>query len=202
MPPPVLKWVARARAGALATSLRKATTGLGPSPSPLCPCCGAASKDDAHVVAGCPATGAGACVDVALRLWLQIAAKRGIQAPAFATLWVSAHLLQLSVALIPTSARGLLGGCADSLVVSMLRDFHRGLAERLAEVLRCREKLIAQASSSSTTFCLVGHAARQLAVVELRAASSWPFLLLLLPLPCLLPLRRFVGLRDAALVLS
>ena len=64
VPPPVLKWVARARAGALATSLRKATTGLGPSPSPLCPCCGAASEDDAHVVAGCPATGAGACVDV------------------------------------------------------------------------------------------------------------------------------------------
>jgi len=149
VPPPVLKWVARARAGALATSLRKATTGLGPSPSPLCPCCGAASEDDAHVVAGCPATGAGACVDVALRLWLQIAAKRGIQAPPLATSWVSALLLQLSVALIPTSARGLLGGCADSLVVSMLRDFHRGLAERLAEVLRCREELLAQASSSS-----------------------------------------------------
>ena len=173
VPPPVLKWVARARAGALATSLRKATTGLGPSPSPLCPCCGAASEDDAHVVAGCPATGAGACVDVALRLWLQIAAKRGIQAPPLATSWVSAHLLQLSVALIPTSARGLLGGCADSLVVSMLRDFHRGLAERLAEVLRCREELLAQASSSSGA-----NGARDaptststVVVVELRAAE-------------------------------
>ena len=67
------------------------------------------------------------------------------------------------------------------------RDFHRGLAERLAEVLRCREELIAQASSSSganaagdappsssTTFCLVGHAA-QLAVVELRAAEQLAF---------------------------
>ena len=83
-----------------------------------------------------------------------------------------------------------MGGCADSLVVSMLRDFHRGLAERLAEVLRCREELLAQASSSSganaardaltststsTAFSLVGHAARQLAVVELRAAEQLAF---------------------------
>jgi len=191
VPPPVLKWVARARAGALATSLRKATTGLGISPSPACPCCGAASEDDAHVVVGCPATGAGACADVASKLWLQAAVKRGVQAPPqLVSSWVSAHLLQLSVALIPTSARGLLGGCAaaDSLVVSMLQDLHRGLAERLAEVLRCREDLVAKASSSagfcdarsslsstSTTSCAIGHAARRLAVEEWRAAERLAF---------------------------
>ena len=48
--PPVLKWIARARSGALATNARKASTGLGMD-SAGCPCCDATLEDDAHVVA-------------------------------------------------------------------------------------------------------------------------------------------------------
>ena len=49
---PVIKWVARARAGALATSARKAKSGLGSTP--VCPCCGHLTDDDSHVVLGVP----------------------------------------------------------------------------------------------------------------------------------------------------
>ena len=62
--------------------------------------------------------------------------------------WVTAHLMQLAVALIPWSVRDFMGGLKDAVVSSVLRDFHKSLAERLAEVLRRREELVATVSSS------------------------------------------------------
>jgi len=67
---PVIKWVARTRAGALATPARKAK-------SPVCPCCGHPTDDDSHVVAECSSTGAADCGEVASRMWMQAACKRG-----------------------------------------------------------------------------------------------------------------------------
>ena len=60
-PPATLKWVAHARAGALATRARLASAGVPGVPSPRCLCCPAVNEDDLHVVAGCPATGAADC---------------------------------------------------------------------------------------------------------------------------------------------
>ena len=60
--PGLVKWVARARVGALATRERLSKTGTvkGPDGVPAetkCECCGAAVEDDEHVLTGCPETG-------------------------------------------------------------------------------------------------------------------------------------------------
>ena len=78
-PSATLKWVARARAGALATRARLASSGV--LTSPQCLCCPEENEDDFHVVAGCPATGAADCVILIPRLWQQLLVKRGIKVP-------------------------------------------------------------------------------------------------------------------------
>ena len=178
--PPVSKWVARARAGALAIRGRLAKTGL--SSSPQCPCCPCPLEDDAHAVAACPATGAQDCAALASRLWLQVARRRGVLVSSLPDAWVEAHVLLLAVAVLPMSLRGFLSGTSlDSVVTAFLQDFHVALAERLAEVLRRREELIAMtssrlvtsaastATSSSTSSSVASQ--RQLSVAELRAAE-------------------------------
>ena len=60
--PGVVKWVARARVGALATKERLSKTGTvkGPDGQPAeteCECCGAAVENDVHILTGCPETG-------------------------------------------------------------------------------------------------------------------------------------------------
>ena len=82
---PVIKWVSRARAGALATSARKAKSHP--------------TDDDSHVVAGCSSTGAADCGEVASRMWMQAAGKRGAHVTPLPASWVTAHLVQLAVAL-------------------------------------------------------------------------------------------------------
>jgi hypothetical protein len=52
---PVVKWLARMRAGCLASRLRLFSHRM--EASPACVCCGASEEDEAHVVSGCPATG-------------------------------------------------------------------------------------------------------------------------------------------------
>ena len=52
---PVVKWLARVRAGCLASRLRLFSHRM--EASPACVCCGASEEDEAHVVSGCPATG-------------------------------------------------------------------------------------------------------------------------------------------------
>jgi len=76
---PMLKWVARARAGALATLARKLGSGL--ASSSRCACCTSPDEDDTHVLTGCPATGAQDCSATAGRLWLQAAHRREVRLP-------------------------------------------------------------------------------------------------------------------------
>ena len=184
--PPVIKWVARARTGALATCARQAGTGLGSSPT--CSCCNAPSEDDTHAVAGCPETGAGDCAVVAANHWLRAAGKRGVSPTPLPGSWVETHLVQLAVALIPASLRSYAPGLPSSVVNVILQDFHRGLAERLALVLRRREELVAKNPSSETPASITSAApprpsrsflapipfysqARGLTVAEMRAAE-------------------------------
>ena len=54
--PAVIKWIARIRAGCLASRARLVGHGLEQG-SGQCLCCGAEVEDDIHIVSGCPATG-------------------------------------------------------------------------------------------------------------------------------------------------
>ena len=142
-PPATLKWVARARAGALASRARLASSGV--LPSPRCICCPEENEDDFHVVAGCPATGAADCEARVPRLWQQVLAKRGVTVPVLLhNSWVATHLSRLAVGLIPNSIQSNFPG-DDWLAPSILKDFAVGLAARLAEVLLGREVLLAAA---------------------------------------------------------
>ena len=177
-PPQVLKWVARARTGALATNARKAHTGLGSDPS-KCPCCDAPLEDDAHVIAGCPQTGSADCEAAAAQLWLKVTAARGVQAVPLTVDWLHTHLLQLAVGLIPMSMHALLAGTDDWVVPVVLKDFQLGMAERLAEALRRREQLVSLLHQAAGRAPVLGSMAipsaavqaRQLSVSELRAAE-------------------------------
>jgi hypothetical protein len=175
--PPVLKWVARARAGALATHARKLSSGL--ASSARCVCCDAPDEDDLHVLTGCPATGSQDCAIQVGRLWLQAAQRRGVQVPPLPDFWVTSHLLQLAVALIPASIQNFLVNVAWSSRSALLRDYHRSLAEWVAEVLRRREVINASLAMSScsrgrggTAISPVTDRTRQLTVAELRAAEQ------------------------------
>ena len=100
---PVIKWLARVRAGALATNARTAGSGLGVSTS--CLCCHDPVEDDAHAIAACPATGAQDCASVASRVWAQAAQRRGFAARALPDSWIEN---QLTAALIPSSMHDFL----------------------------------------------------------------------------------------------
>ena len=71
-------------------------------------------------------------------MWAQAAQRRGFAARALPDSWIESHLLQLAAALIPSSMRAFLPP-ARSNGDLLLRDFHKAMAERLAEVLRRRE---------------------------------------------------------------
>ena len=174
--PPVLKWVARARSGALNTQARLVTARL--ATSPRCLCCPAELEDDLHAVLGCPATGSADLALLVLELWAQACGpKRRLPLPSG---WVAIHLPQLAVGLLPRSLRGHLPGIETWEVALVLRSFHLSLCERLAEVLRRRERLMdeqrgSSSSSSSTnpaTGGLTQSSTRELTVAELRAAEQ------------------------------
>jgi len=173
--PPVLKWVARVRSGGLATHARLTRTHL--LSSPQCWCCAASEEDDAHAIAGCPGTGAAACGDEARLLWLHCAQRRGVVATPLPASWVADHLLQVAAALIPSDIRRFLPSTANADLV--LNDFHKGMAERLAEVMRRREvvrdshpsQARPQAPNNSSIFP-VTDPVRQLTLAELRAAEA------------------------------
>ena len=171
---PVLKWVARARSGALNTGARLVTTRLRATPE--CLCCSASTEDDAHVVHGCPATGSADLSVLVHTLWEQACGKPGravLPAP-----WVNVHLPQLAVGLLPLSIRGLLPALERWEVSIILRNFHLNLCTRLAEVLRRREQLIAAKSPASSQPASTSGGFRPsplaLTVADLRAAESAP----------------------------
>lgn len=140
--PAVIKWVARVRCGCLATRERLVRHHMGGVTSPSCLCCGAPSEDDAHVLAGCPATGSADWAPALLDAWSSAATAASVAAPAPPMAWLEAHRFPLLAALIPSSTlwHSPLHGSAGP---RFLGQFHRALSCRLGEVLRRRGELMA-----------------------------------------------------------
>ncbi len=174
VPQAVLKWVARARSGALATRGRLAKTHTKVSISPACPACSATMEDDGHAIAGCQVTGSADLASLVPNLWLTACGKPS--AVPLPPPWVAAHLLQLAVGLIPTSLRSLVPNLEKWELGIVLRRFHLSLCSRLAEVLRRREQLVALSSPTPSSSPGLGPppSVRNLTVAELRAAEACP----------------------------
>ena len=174
----VLKWTARVRTGALATNARLTGTAL--KSSSQCGCCPAPVEDDAHAIAGCPGTGSAECSDFAFQLWVKVGSKRGVTMIPLPASWLQLHLLQVAVGLIPCSLKAFVPTGEQWLVPVLLKDFHLGMVDRLAEVLRRRETLMgATAASRAPTTAppkptAAVDAVRQLTVAELRVAERQP----------------------------
>ena len=143
VPPAVIKWLARVRAGCLASRARLVGHGLC-SGSPQCLCCGAEVEDDEHVLAGCPATGTQDWPALMAEAWAMAARTVGAQIPMPpASTWMPDYLM-LMAALIPMSSSRM-WGLPPRIAPQFLAALHRSLAAAMAECLRRREELIALA---------------------------------------------------------
>ena len=93
---------------------------------------------------------------------------------------------------------------ADWMIPTLLVDFHKGLAVRLAEVMRRRETIVGLALQASSSSLPQGAAvappvqdqARHLSVGEMRAAESSSVVAARLP-PAKLPQRALVAQKKA-----
>ena len=131
--PSTAKWVARARAGALATTVRVKKTWQHDI-SPVCPCCGHDDEDDRHLLTQCQATNAVLVVKVAQDLWNELSPTN--TGPPSS--WFAKWQLQLSVSLIPKEARGFFLSQSLSQDKFLMKLALR-LAENLAQICRQRE---------------------------------------------------------------
>jgi len=192
----VLKWVARARTGALATTAR-----FGKSlhlPAQACPCCQIESgeEDDTHALSVCEATGAADCTRVAGAQWLQVNSARGVTAKPLPADWLRDHAIQLASGLVPTSIRGFTTPSKLWPVDVIFRDFSRRMGEWLTTVMRAREALLQQRrrATGSVPASVIPLAApteepqRHLSVLEVRGAQRQALLLPIVELAC--PLAR------------
>ena len=120
--PGLMKWVARARAGALASRVRMVKTNVVKGPDggpgdPTCECCGAAAEDDVHLLTGCSDSGTDKVIDKVEEVWraaLEKVKQRGrvlgvVDAAAPSRVWFAKFALQWAVGLIPMEAREILG---------------------------------------------------------------------------------------------
>ena len=139
-PVPVVKWLARARSGCLASRLRLFNHHLGPTAT--CPCCDSNEEDEAHMVSGCPGTGSADWMRALLEVWASSAHSLSISVPPPPTAWLEQFRFPLLVALIPTALIALV-----PLPLATCRRFlarvHLGLAAQLAEWMRRRADIIA-----------------------------------------------------------
>jgi hypothetical protein len=138
-PPAVIKWTARVRCGCLATRARLHRHQL--VDSAACLCCGAADEDDAHVLAGCTATGTSDSLAILTEAWLEAAAACSLQVPLPDDAWLAAHTFPLLAALIPESALAHTNLPALQ-AARFLRRLHLALAAATAERLRRRGALM------------------------------------------------------------
>ena len=160
--PAALKWLARARAGALNTGARcvgKLTL------TAQCAGCPEAYEDDAHAVAGCPGTGAADWLAQFAQCWARVGRDQGVVLPALSEAWLREHRLPLAVALIPLDIVDHLRALPCNKVKAVAVAFHLSLVERLAEVLRRREELSLQRRTA---------AAAQAGQEPARAARPFP----------------------------
>ena len=93
------------------------------------------------MVCGCTFTGSAECSSFVARLWTDLLVRHGPASPPRE--WISAHLAQLAVALIPRSIHPLLSVVPETGRPRFLKDLHLGLARWLAERLRRREVHVA-----------------------------------------------------------
>jgi hypothetical protein len=130
--PAVIKWVARIRAGCLATRLRLFERHL--IESPACQCCGEAEEDDAHVVSGCLATGTGDWLSLVGGAWQAAVSSTKVMAPLPPAGWLRQHRLQLMTALVAASLAPMLHvpvGDASRLLrrLHLLRRWRNGFVD-------------------------------------------------------------------------
>ena len=142
-PPAVIKWLARVRAGCLASRARLVGHGMVQGPR-TCLCCAAEEEDDVHILAGCPATGTADWQSLVGDAWGVASKAAAVEVPLPpAAVLAEVHIMLLG-ALIPLSAAadwGLPAGAA----LPFLAALHRALAAGVAECLRRREELMAVA---------------------------------------------------------
>lgn len=143
-PPHVVKWLARARAGCLASRFRLFKHHLGPSPT--CPCCGADSETEEHMVCGCPVTGSADWLLGLLDVWASTARSLSMSVPPPPSSWLQQFRLPLLMALIPSSLSSFIP-LAPALCRRFLARLHLSLAAQLAEWMRRREAVIASTSA-------------------------------------------------------
>jgi hypothetical protein len=142
----VVKWLARARAGCLASRLRIFSHRMGPSPA--CPCCAAAEEDEEHMVSGCPATGSVDWLAGLQEVWNTAAEDLSLRLHPPAVELLRQHHLALLAALIPAALVDTFPLSLAPAKAAFFRRLHIGLAAQLAEWLRRREALIASAAPS------------------------------------------------------
>ena len=174
VPPATVKWMARMRAGCLASRRRLFTRSL--VVSPACPCCGATEEDELHMVAGCSATGSLHWAALLSEAWAVASRQLGGLFPPPPAEWLSAHQIPLLAALIPRSLDAV-PSMPRELVGRFKPLFHREVALRMAEIFRRRGELVAQAEP-----CPSGEGA-----VERVLGAEQP---VGVPLPCPLPRER------------
>jgi len=98
VPQTVLKWVARARCGALTIAAPRRKMGF--TDDDTCPCCGQEAEDDLHALTGGEATVA------AEWEWNLLAARRAAPEVKVPTReWLQRHALRLAMAFIPEELR-------------------------------------------------------------------------------------------------
>jgi hypothetical protein len=135
--PSVVKWIARCRAGCLASRDRLLRHGMESDASPGCHFCSAPLEDDSHMLAGCTGTGSADWAITLQEIWLSVAAALSLSSPP-PTDWLAAHHLPLLVALIPVSIRTFL---PPQAAPQFARRLHLALAASTAERLWRREAL-------------------------------------------------------------
>ena len=140
-PPATIKWIARLRSGCLATGLRRHTHLPTQVPSSACLCCGAELEDDRHAVAGCPATGASDWHLNIAEAWGTAAHSCNLIVPLPSEDWMELHHLPLLAALIPLSLCPELPLPPEEGSRFLFR-LHLLLAQRTAEIFRCRQELM------------------------------------------------------------
>ena len=155
-PPGMVKWVARARVGALATRGRLSKTGTvqGPDGTPAevkCECCGAAVEDDMHVLTGCPETGTDKVVEEVQRVWQVALAKAKKREKVWKTKvsevappaveWFTKHAMLWAAGLIPLEAKDVLGQ-PMVVAVSVLSEVSMEMGKWLQERMRDREVML------------------------------------------------------------
>jgi hypothetical protein len=227
-PPAVIKWTARVRCGCLATRARLHRHHL--ADSAACLCCGAVDEDDAHVLAGCAATGTSDSLAILTEAWQVAAVACSLRVPLPAAPWLEAHTFPLLAALIPESALQH-ASLPPPEAARFLSRLHLALAAATAERLRRRGALMdahqpPQLPSPAATAPLVPQSApsglrhacplpperqlsvpalRQLEVARREALSAPPAPAPAVPLPPAIPLageprRRWVRSRLVQLI--